>query len=526
MPNWTPIPAATDIQPGTARSIVIGDFRLAAFRTDAGSLHVTDLSCPHQGYPLTQGAVDGCTLTCAWHNYRFDLRDGACLKGDEALRTWATQLIDGVLHVDLTPPDPAAERDKTRRRLQQALHEGRLGQVARELVRLQTLGVSPRALLVQLAADDGHRAEWGTTHVLPMAAESLPTLRGQLDHDTRVMMVCAELLVRSHTRRAAHPPVPAADHADLDDLLSAVRAEDESAVLATLAAGLRDGAPLGQWVLRAAAEHHLSFGHGLIYALAVGSTLEHASDSDAAGILAGFGRSLAQGTREDRLPAWRPYRKVLDALDDSWWPRVRDGVDSDTEDVFDALIRGRGAEKRLLAHFEHGTGLDALLRPLARAAVERVLRFDPAHDANPNVENNWLDVTHVLTFTEAVARATARLDHPASLRLLLQAARFISLSTPLDGERDVPDLPADPVAAMRDAAIDDSVPVPIVAAHVLKTAHSAARLQPYFPDDHDLPLAAAWRFATAGGRQRWVGKRVHEAIELVSHGRTPRSLTG
>ncbi|MCH8899305.1 MAG: Rieske 2Fe-2S domain-containing protein [Acidobacteria bacterium] len=35
-----------------------------------------DNCCPHQGYALLQGEVKEETLTCAWHNWKFELDQG------------------------------------------------------------------------------------------------------------------------------------------------------------------------------------------------------------------------------------------------------------------------------------------------------------------------------------------------------------------------------------------------------------------------------------------------------------------
>ena len=53
--------------------------RFAVFALPDG-YRVTDLLCPHQLGPLTQGEIsDGNVLTCAWHHYRYDLDTGDCL---------------------------------------------------------------------------------------------------------------------------------------------------------------------------------------------------------------------------------------------------------------------------------------------------------------------------------------------------------------------------------------------------------------------------------------------------------------
>ena len=36
--------------------------------------------CPHKGFPLHKGSLEGHTLTCAYHGGKFDLRNGQCLK--------------------------------------------------------------------------------------------------------------------------------------------------------------------------------------------------------------------------------------------------------------------------------------------------------------------------------------------------------------------------------------------------------------------------------------------------------------
>jgi len=79
---WTRVGALESMKPGSTRLVKSGRLQAAVFRLEDGSLHAVDNRCPHEGYPLVQGDVDGCTLTCLWHNYKFDLRDGRCIKGD------------------------------------------------------------------------------------------------------------------------------------------------------------------------------------------------------------------------------------------------------------------------------------------------------------------------------------------------------------------------------------------------------------------------------------------------------------
>jgi nitrite reductase/ring-hydroxylating ferredoxin subunit len=70
-------------EPAGAPRVVTADDgrRFAVFPVldeGGGGFRVTDAECPHNGGPLAEGRVDGSTLVCPWHWYRFDLESGAC----------------------------------------------------------------------------------------------------------------------------------------------------------------------------------------------------------------------------------------------------------------------------------------------------------------------------------------------------------------------------------------------------------------------------------------------------------------
>src|SRR5690606_2783137 len=128
---WVDVAAEVEITPSRPAVLRLGRQRVAVLRNDEGQLWAVDDRCPHEGYPLTQGQLRGCTLTCAWHNFKFDLRDGRCLKGDEAVAVYPVRVVGGRVEVD---PRPAADEGAVERGLQR-LHEGvgerRPGQIAR-----------------------------------------------------------------------------------------------------------------------------------------------------------------------------------------------------------------------------------------------------------------------------------------------------------------------------------------------------------------------------------------------------------
>ena len=62
---------------GDARVVEADDGRRFAVFPVEGGFRVTDAECPHNRGPLAQGRIDGQTLVCPWHWYRFDLDTGA-----------------------------------------------------------------------------------------------------------------------------------------------------------------------------------------------------------------------------------------------------------------------------------------------------------------------------------------------------------------------------------------------------------------------------------------------------------------
>lgn len=61
-------------------AVKVGGRSVALFHTDSGWFALDD-TCPHQGMPLSEGWLDGETVTCAWHAWNFDLRTGAMALG-------------------------------------------------------------------------------------------------------------------------------------------------------------------------------------------------------------------------------------------------------------------------------------------------------------------------------------------------------------------------------------------------------------------------------------------------------------
>jgi len=67
-----------------------------------GEVFALENRCAHMGCPLTAGRLDGWTLECPCHDWRFDVRTGRFLDAPElGLKTYAVRLENGKVLVRL-----------------------------------------------------------------------------------------------------------------------------------------------------------------------------------------------------------------------------------------------------------------------------------------------------------------------------------------------------------------------------------------------------------------------------------------
>jgi nitrite reductase/ring-hydroxylating ferredoxin subunit len=97
--EWVRVPLAALDADG--RAVVEEDgHQIALFVVD-GKAHALANTCPHEGNPLVEGELLGPTLTCAYHNWKFDLDTGACLFGEEPARVYPAEVRDGEIWIGL-----------------------------------------------------------------------------------------------------------------------------------------------------------------------------------------------------------------------------------------------------------------------------------------------------------------------------------------------------------------------------------------------------------------------------------------
>ena len=65
-----------DLQPGTAKLVEVSGKKIALFNL-GGTFYGIDDVCPHRGGPLSEGPIEGESVTCPWHGSVFNIKTGA-----------------------------------------------------------------------------------------------------------------------------------------------------------------------------------------------------------------------------------------------------------------------------------------------------------------------------------------------------------------------------------------------------------------------------------------------------------------
>ena len=78
MAEFRRVATAAEVPPGQAKQVVAGEKKIALFNV-GGAYYAIDDTCPHRGGPLSQGPVEGGTVTCPWHGSKFEIKTGAVL---------------------------------------------------------------------------------------------------------------------------------------------------------------------------------------------------------------------------------------------------------------------------------------------------------------------------------------------------------------------------------------------------------------------------------------------------------------
>jgi nitrite reductase/ring-hydroxylating ferredoxin subunit len=534
--------AATDVPIGSMRMVKVDGHRVCLVRTSTG-FHAVDHACPHEGYGLTQGELDGDVLTCAWHNWKFRVTDGACIQGEEGVQTHPVEVSPaGEVRVTIRRPDPAAARPRLTESLRSGIVHQYTGQVARDVVRLLKASADPGQLIWEAIAYGAPRAEFGWGHSVASATDCLAMV-DLYEGDQRALPIVQGIMGIAESERGRtvnELPLPAAAAATEGAFRAAVEAERlaeaQSLVLAAIERG-DSPAELRPWFTGVVSDHHLSYGHGAIYSQKAFELLEMIGWDRADTVLPHLVPTLVYGTREDKLPYMRPFGKALAATDLGALADadVDPGWRDDGRLLAALLSDERSAPvEATAAAIREGAGIDGVLDVVVRAVSERMLRYDTDGEFDFADDFGWLDITHGLTYANAVRwhhrQAVERGVGPTPdlVRLMMFTAFLAQWTGRHEWHTSVgPRAEIEPMSSdlatygdeLQRQSLLDGTSAFIVHAHAVKTSRAAAIEARHAGST--LPLDATARFIAAPKLERFVAATVARSIDFLN-GRTQR----
>jgi nitrite reductase/ring-hydroxylating ferredoxin subunit len=474
--------------------------------------------CPHEGYPLSEGTEGpNCVLTCNWHNWKFDLKTGAALVGCDPVRTYAVEISDGEIFLDLTDPPAEMLRQRALHGLDAALADNDRPRMAREVARLEASGFDAKAALINALRSRGHHLEYGMTHAHAAAADWI-ALADRAPSDEMRFAAMLEPLGHLAWDTLGAPEYRYAGGTapwNEQEFLKAVETEDEPMALARVRGALADGmsyAQLRPVLATSALAHYADFGHSAIYVFKAGHLIERLGTDAREPVLFALVRQQINATREERLPEFRGYAKALEAWDG------KGGEPAKAPDFTGLSIDG--ALKRTLA--SSGRPVREIYDALLGAAAFNLLHFDPAYDTatvNPIADNvSWLDFTHALTFANAVRHLCA--DRPQLWpQALLQMALFVGRNRGyVDAQQDVSRWRVNDIGGFIETEMgtlyDHAIVEPIIACHRVKMLFA-------LEDEHAAALEAPWMMEMASAMNRWLhtSQKRHHGLRIATQAR-------
>lgn len=540
----------SDLEVGDMKMTKVGERRIALIRTASG-VHALDNACPHEGYGLVTGALDGELVTCQWHNWKFDAATGKCLMGEEDVACHQVHVDDGGdISVTVTEQTDDERRAALWPSLRSALAKVYAGQMSRDALRLLDSGATVPEVMWAGLEYSLPRNEYGPGHQLALAADSLTTAIAQTG-DAQALPLLQGLFGLSEQALGHAPRIlpPPDSSIDLPSAVEAELAEEAMAAAAALAAGDADEALAA--FIEVVAQHHLDYGHGAIYTQKAFEILDIVGWERATTVLPHLANSLTLGTREDVLPYMRKAARKIDAVDlDALAGAERSGDWTLSTELVDQLIDAEDAPIELAVTAAlNGAGVNGLLDALSIGASRRLLRYDLDIEFDTEERFGWLDITHALTNVRAARWAWNAKPGPHAARIVLFAVWLLHDSGRAERRNGTGEEPVvDPVAGdlmslvrrkderavlaavshagptigpeLLDAAFADGSGAFIVMAHLVKLTWAA--MEETETTGSMLPLLAAARYVAAPRTERFVARNVDAALDFIQTGQPPR----
>jgi toluene monooxygenase system ferredoxin subunit len=91
-----------DIWEGEMESVDVGGRDVLIVHAEGGEVRAYDPMCPHQEFPLIDGELENCVITCSAHLWQFNAISGMGINPEGAsLTSYPVKIEDNVIFVSL-----------------------------------------------------------------------------------------------------------------------------------------------------------------------------------------------------------------------------------------------------------------------------------------------------------------------------------------------------------------------------------------------------------------------------------------
>ncbi|NEP15745.1 MAG: Rieske 2Fe-2S domain-containing protein [Leptolyngbya sp. SIO4C1] len=421
--------------------LVKAEGRAIALVKTNGQIYAIDNRCPHMGFPLHQGSVKNCILTCHWHHARFDLTSGGTFDiwADDG-RAFPVKVDRGEIWVDIAEKaDPVAHQ---RQRLQDGLEQSISLILAKAALGLLDGGVAVSEPF-QTGLSFGARyrqAGWSTGLTIHT---SLFNLLPYLDAADRSKALYHGLSAVARDCSGEPPRFLVQPLPSIPDLATLkawfrqfVEVRDTQGAQRCLVSAVQAGVSrtaLADMLFAAATDHRLiDGGHTLDFTNKALEALDATDWQDADWVLTSLVRGYAHATRMEESNEWRHPIDLVELLTQTFAQletaletgQPQRGSWSGRAALVPTLLANdpHAIADSLLAALRQGATETDLAETVAYAAALRIAQFSSNNDFR-----DWDTAHHTFTFANAVHQGLQRVPSVALLRGVFDAAVSVYL---------------------------------------------------------------------------------------------------
>lgn len=519
--NWCLAMPVAELSLNQAKMLRIAGKQIALFKTKSG-IKACDNRCPHEGFPLSEGSLsEQCTLTCNWHNWKFNLETGENLYGGDRLRTYPVEIRNNEIWVDVTELPYQLRYEQICSSLHDAFEDYSYDRIAREIARLIKLGADPFDVLRLSIEWSWQKLEFGWSHAYAGMADWL-ILYHENETDEELQLVCLLESVAHISydvvREKDYPYTEQMSDFEEESFLNHIECENEDAAIASIRGGIRDGLTYADFesaLTRAALAHYNDFGHSIIYITKFKTLVGQLGSSVMQPLLVSLVRGIIFASREDKIPEFRAYHDYLN----QW------GQHQDVK-LEASLWRKKSINKSMEAVIAcSDQPAESIFRALLLANAINLLSFDSSQQEKIyiSVSGNvgWLDFTHGLTFANAIHQQCQKFPDLWP-QALLQLACFNGRNSGFTTDDHDPSAISGAnldiyIDQLLNRVLDHGQGEHIVSVHLLKTTLSVREeISALEPAEAEILVAALKRFFDSPIKRRQLRRTAHQSLQFVA----------